>query len=195
MEKELHDFKALFYGHYQALCNYAFKYLSNRDECEDVVQEVMIRFWELKKDMIKHPAARYYLFTAVRNRCISAIRKKNNLGFVSIGQYGIDVADEVYEEMEHKDINQLVETAFATLSPKCAEVFKLSRVEKLKYNEIAEKLGISVKTVENQMGKAIKHMRDFISKNPVFSVFIILFATMAKYIGVLLKLMFYKGES
>ncbi len=165
-------FKNLFYRHYQDLCNHAFKYLADRDESEDVVQEVMLRFWEIKRELVAEDAAKYYLFTAVRNRCISFIRKR--LYTVSTEEYEINIADEIYEEHPGQDINQLVEKAFAGLSPKCAEVFKLSRIEKLTYQQIADKLNISVKTVENHMGKAIKHMRQFIREHPVISLLMVL---------------------
>lgn len=191
MNKEIQNFKALYYEYYQPLCNHAFKYLSDRDESEDVVQEVLIRFWELKKEMPDGLALRNYLFAAVRNRSISVLRKKNNIRFVPMDEHDIDDAEDIYEEKNEGDVSLLIEKAFEDLSPKCAEVFKLSRIGKLKYTEIAEQLGISVKTVENQMGKAIKHMRDFIARNPLFSVFFILYIVY-RYIGVLTESALYR---
>lgn len=191
MEKEIQNFKALYYQHYQPLCNHAFKYLSDRDESEDVVQEVLIRFWELKKEMPNDLAARNYLFAAVRNRSISVLRQKNNIRFVPIDEHDLEVTEDINKEQDGENISLLIERAFEDLSPKCAEVFKLSRIEKLKYAEIAAHLGISVKTVENQMGKAIKHMRDFIDKNPLFSIFFMLYI-LYEYVGVFADNTFYK---
>ncbi|MBL1221964.1 RNA polymerase sigma-70 factor [Chryseobacterium sp. L7] len=191
MEKEIQNFKALYYQYYQPLCNHAFKYLSDRDESEDVVQEVLIRFWELKKEMPNDLATRNYLFAAVRNRSISVLRQKNNIRFVPIDGHDVEVTEDINKEQEGENISLLIERAFDDLSPKCAEVFKLSRIEKLKYAEIAAHLGISVKTVENQMGKAIKHMRDFIDKNPLFSIFFMLYI-LYEYVGVFVDNTFYK---
>ncbi|HCA06257.1 RNA polymerase sigma-70 factor [Chryseobacterium sp.] len=191
MEKEIQDFKALYYQYYQPLCNHAFKYLSDRDESEDVVQEVLIRFWELKKEMPNDLAARNYLFTAVRNRSISVLRQKNNIRFVPIDGHDLEIPEEINKEQDGENISLFIEKAFEDLSPKCAEVFKLSRIGKLKYAEIAEHLGISIKTVENQMGKAIKHMRDFIDKNPLYSTFFMLYIVY-KYVGVFADNAFYK---
>lgn len=191
MEKEIQDFKALYYQYYQPLCNHAFKYLSDWDESEDVVQEVLIRFWELKKEMPNDQATRNYLFTAVRNRSISVLRQKNNIRFVPIDEHDLKVTEDINKEHDGENISLLIEKAFEELSPKCAEVFKLSRIGKLKYAEIAEHLGISVKTVENQMGKAIKHMRDFIDKNPLFSIFFMLYI-LYEYVGVFVDNTFYK---
>ncbi|WP_223609603.1 RNA polymerase sigma-70 factor [Chryseobacterium sp. OSA05B] len=191
MEKEIQDFKALYYMYYQPLCNHAFKYLSDRDESEDVVQEVLIRFWELKKEMPNDQTARNYLFAAVRNRSISVLRQKNNIRFVSIDEHDFEVTEDIHKAQDGENISLLLEKAFENLSPKCAEVFKLSRIGKLKYAEIAAHLGISVKTVENQMGKAIKHMRDFIDRNPLYSTFFMLYI-LYKYVGVFVDNTFYK---
>lgn len=191
MEKEIQDFKALYYHYFQSLCNHAFKYLSDRDESEDVVQEVLIRFWELKKEMPNDLATRNYLFAAVRNRSISIFRQKNNIRFVSLDEHDFEIIEDVYEEKGGGNTSLVIEKAFEGLSPKCAEVFKLSRIGKLKYAEIAEHLGISIKTVENQMGKAIKHMRNFIDKNQLFSIFFMLYI-LYKYVGVFMDNTFYK---
>ncbi|MET0573613.1 MAG: RNA polymerase sigma-70 factor [Pedobacter agri] len=191
MNKEIQNFKTLYYEYYQPLCNHAFKYLSDRDESEDVVQEVLIRFWELKKEMMNDPAVRNYLFAAVRNGSISVLRKKNNIRFFPIDKNDIYASEDIYEEKSEGDISLFIEKAFEDLSPKCAEVFKLSRIGKLTYAEIANQLDISVKTVENQMGKAIKHMRDFIARNPLFSIFFTLYMVY-RHIGVLIDVALYK---
>lgn len=183
MHTDQTGFRELFHRDYQQLCNHAFKYLGDRDKSEDIVQDVMIRFWEIKKEMINDPAAKYYLLTAVRNRCISALRKE--IYMLSTEENEIDIADTVYTEKPELDVNDLVERAFEDLSPKCSEVFKLSRMENLTYQQIATKLNISIKTVENQMGKAIKHMRNFISENPIFLLAIMaLVKLFVNFIGV-----------
>ncbi|WP_048504896.1 RNA polymerase sigma-70 factor [Chryseobacterium angstadtii] len=191
MEKEIQNFKALFYKYYQPLCNHAFKYLSDRDESEDVVQEVLIRFWELKKEIPNDQAMRNYLFAAVRNKSISMLRQKNNIRFVPIDEHNFESIEDTNKEHNGEDISLLLEKAFEDLSPKCAEVFKLSRIGKLKYAEIAEHLGISIKTVENQMGKAIKHMRDFIDRNPLYFVLFMLYI-LYEYVGGFVDNAFYK---
>ncbi|NQX40723.1 RNA polymerase sigma-70 factor, ECF subfamily [Pedobacter steynii] len=183
MQRDHTGFKELYYRDYQQLCNHAFKYLGDRDESEDIVQDVMIRFWELKKEMVHDPAAKYYLLTAVRNRCINVLRKK--VYMLSTEENEIEIADTVYTEKPELDVDHLVERAFEHLSPKCAEVFKLSRMGNLTYQQIAAQLNISIKTVENQMGKAIKHMRNFISQNPLLSLVVaVLIKLFINFIGV-----------
>ncbi|RQO65824.1 RNA polymerase sigma-70 factor [Pedobacter sp. KBW06] len=189
MQTDHKGFKELFDRNYQQLCNHAFKYLGDRDESEDIVQEVLIRFWEIKKEMINDPVAKYYLMTAVRNRCISALRKKVHM--LSTEENEIEIADTVYTEKAESEVKDLVERAFENLSPKCADVFKLSRLENLTYQQIATKLNISIKTVENQMGKAIKHMRNFIRQNPVLLLAVIVMVKLfINFIGVFSKSVF-----
>lgn len=183
MQRDHTGFKELFYRDYQQLCNHAFKYLGDRDESEDLVQDILIRFWEIKKEMINDPAAKYYLLAAVRNRCISALRKR--VYMLSTEENEIEIEDPPYAEKPELDVNELIERAFEGLSPKCAEVFRLSRMGNLTYQQIATKLNISIKTVENQMGKAIKHMRNFISQHPVLLLTVVVLVKLfINFIGV-----------
>ena len=188
MNEDQKFFKQLFYELYQPLCNYAYKYLHDRTESEDVVQELMIKIWETRKDLLYDPKLKYYLYTSVKNNCISILRKK--IYTYNIEKMTSDIIEEVPENKPLTDPHQLIESAFNGISPKCLEIFKLSRLEKLSYKQIAEKLGISVKTVENQMGKAIKHIREFVKQHQIL---IILFKIgyFSCCIGVLKEFSFY----
>ena len=161
------DFQKLFHLHYNTLCMHAYKYLADPDESKDAVQEVFVKFWEIKQDMINDKNALYYLITAVRNNCISRLRKKvHSLSMEDETVYNT-LSDTPLEEKDEEDtdIQALVEKALSLLPPKCGVVFRMSRIDKLTYQQIADELGISIKTVENQMGKAINIMREFARKN------------------------------
>lgn len=165
-------FKKIYFDNYQSLCNLAYKYLADRDASQDVVQEVMVRFWEIKTDLFDHPNnAKYYLFSAIRNRCLSELRKKT---YETVDVDNIDVVqEEAKQEDRPLDVETLMNLAFEDIPPKCLEIFKLSRLEKLSYQQIADRLQLSVKTVENQMGKALAHIRSFVKKNPELFVYLI----------------------
>lgn len=159
------DFQKLFRLHYKTLCMYAYKYLADSDESQDAVQEVFVKFWEIKQDMVNDKNALYYLITAVRNNCISRLRKKvhtlsmeDETVYNKITDTPLETAE---EDKENTDIQTLVDQALALLPPKCGAIFRMSRIDKLTYQQIATELGISIKTVENQMGKAISIMREF----------------------------------
>jgi RNA polymerase sigma-70 factor (family 1) len=192
MNEDLKHFKQLFSELYQPLCNHAYKYLQDRDKSEDVVQELMIKIWETRKDLLSEKSLKYYLYIAVKNRCISILRKK--IYMFDIDEMSADIAEEIPETNPLSDANQLIEQAFNGIPPKCLEIFKLSRIEKLSYKQIAEKLGISIKTVENQMGKAIKHIREFVKQHPNLIVFFKIWYFSHYIVGVLKEFVFYLKE-
>ncbi len=157
-------FKELFSREYGNLCQYAYSYLKEEHMAEDVVQETFVRIWETKRDLIGKPEIRFYLATAVRNNAISVLRKQT----ASQTRY-VDETPEPAPELFHTRREQLeqeasrnerIAAALNTLPPKCREVFLLVKMQGLSYRQVADTLGISVKTVENQMGKALRLVRD-----------------------------------
>lgn len=166
-------FKEIFYQLYQPLCNYAYKYLQDRAQSEDVVQDLYTKIWDSRRDLLSSKGIKYYLYVSVRNSCVSLLRKRILLR--DFDDVLIDIVDEVPEQPVQEDPYQLINRAFDGIPPKCLAVFKLSRIERLSYKEIAQNLGISVKTVENQLGKAMRHVRKFISEHPHF-IFLLVFS-------------------
>jgi RNA polymerase sigma-70 factor (family 1) len=157
-------FQQAFYQFYEPLCRYAFTLVKEHDSCEDIVQETFLRIWEKKQELIGTDGLNFYLFGAVRNNCLSFLEKKQKS---LISEFrGEEVADMPVEKdpgMDTgKDYNTLLKEAMENLPPKCREVFVLSRVSDLTYQQISETLDISVKTVENHMGKALRILRSFI---------------------------------
>jgi RNA polymerase sigma-70 factor (family 1) len=159
-------FENLFREHYNELSNYAYSILKNREDAEDAVQDVFIKIWQKDPNVINNDGIKFYLLTATRNTCISFLRKQ-------AGQYNITPehltnipADEITTSATI-DYNALVKNALALLPPQCLAIFKLSRFARLTYQQIADELGLSVKTVENQMGKALKIMREYAKQNQV----------------------------
>jgi len=165
-------FETAFADLYGPLCNFAFTYVKDLEVCEDIVQEVFTRIWERRKDLLLTDSIRFYLFTAVRNNCISHLRHEKSSG----ARAWVDGDEDSYPVIPAKEINdktdyqQLLQEAINELPGKCREIFVLSRISNLKYKEIAEVLGISVKTVENQVGKALRHMRGFLKKKGIPSI-------------------------
>lgn len=158
------SFKKLFEKHYNELCSLAYNYLKDFEKSEDVVQEIYIKVWEKKQNLVTEKNAHYYLFTSVKNNCIDILRKH---------KYTLSLSDEVVankltddESYDNDDNNitaqEFIQKALEELSPKCKLIFMMSRFDNMTYKEIADKLNLSVKTVENQMGKAIRIMREYI---------------------------------
>lgn len=189
-------FEIFFKGHYQALCSYAFNFLKDDESSEDIVQDVFIKVWEQRKDLIGRDELKFYLFTAVRNNCLTYLKKHKKKFQVELRDE--DVFDEISIRLDDADVDQepkeLIAKAMEQLPPKCREVFMLSRLSNQTYQQIADSLGLSVKTVENQMGKAIKILKVFAKENNIYLV-ILLSLTYGKYglptIGVFIEKLFY----
>jgi RNA polymerase sigma-70 factor, ECF subfamily len=151
-------FEALFRLHYKPLCAFALGYLKDPDKAEDLVQDLFFRLWLDREKVQVTISLKAYLFASVRNRCLNALKSGSRL--VVLNEALEEHAeDQVRSEDEHAERIARVQAAIEALPEERRKVFKLSRYEGLKYHEIAGRLGISVKTVENQMGSALRTLR------------------------------------
>ena len=152
-------FEALFRLHYRPLCAFAVQYVKDTDKAEDLVQDLFFRLWLDRAKLTITTSLKAYLFASVRNRCLNVVK---SAGRVRVLNEEVDehAVDEERSEDEHTERIARVQAAIELLPEERKKVFKLSRYEGLKYHEIATRLGISVKTVENQMGKALKTLRE-----------------------------------
>lgn len=168
-------FEVVFKTYYNSLCNYAFTFVKSTDLSEDIVQETFVRIWEDRPELIPSDGFRYYLFTAVRNNCISHLRRKKHQRVEWKEEDFVDPAAVFLKETEGEtDRMSILDKAIGSLPPKCREVFLLSRISNMTYKEIAQSLGISVKTVENQLGKALKIMRGFLKEKGIVIIWALL---------------------
>jgi len=155
-------FELLFRKYYVRLCGFANKYFNDPEEAREVVQEVFTKIWEGREDIDPEESLRAYLFKITQNICINKLRlKKVESKYIEI--YKLVYVDnrEVspYESLIANELNDNITTALSKIPPKCRKIFDLSRVEGLKYSEIAVTLSISVKTVEAQISKALQILR------------------------------------
>lgn len=154
-------FEQLFKVNFVPLCSFARGFVYDTDSAKEIVQDVFINLWQKRETIEQEKSVRAYLFQSVRNRCLNHIR--DNQKFRS---HYLDVELEQnnqawdYDHLVGEEIHKKIEAAIQKLPEKCREVFELSRFEEMKYNEIALKLGISVKTVEVHMSKALKSLRE-----------------------------------
>jgi len=156
---ELSDnFESIYKTYYNMLCNAAENIIGDADSAQDVVQEVFIKLWNKKEDIhsILNPKA--YLFRSVINTSITYLEKNKNkirLGDLKVASQMSSDSQVLTKELETK-----ISEALNALPAKCKAIFVLSRFEGMKNKEIAEHLGVSLKTVENQMGIAFKKLRN-----------------------------------
>jgi RNA polymerase sigma-70 factor (ECF subfamily) len=153
-------FEQLFREHFNTLCNFAATYLNDRDTSQEIVQDVFINLWQKREYISTDKSIKSYLFTSVKNRSINYIRDHKKFR-----SYYLDVELELEIPVEDVDMLSQVETrdkindAFKRLPEKCRQAFELSRFEEMKYKEIAERMGISQKTVEIHISKALRILR------------------------------------
>jgi len=151
----------LFKTYYKGLCLFARQYIHDNEKVEDIVQDVFLNIWEKGELNASDNQVKSYLYTSVRNRCLNYIRDHKKFND-NIDTTSIENSFES-NRIEYRELEHLIKTAIASLPEKCREVFELSRFKEMKYQEIADALGISVKTVEAQMSKALKVLREKVS--------------------------------
>lgn len=166
-------FKHRFQKHYPRLCSIAYGYVLDRDESEDTVQEVFINIWDKGKDDLPEQEFLAYLTTAVKNNCISFLRKRKDSP-ASLEDYPLadshPAEEDHHGEESHRSAEEIVEDALGTLPPKCKDIFVMAKLKGMKYREIAQTLNLSEKTIENQMSKAIKMLRTYAAANPLLLI-------------------------
>ena len=157
-------FELLFRQYYVRLCGFANKFLNNWTESEEIVQEVFLRIWNKKENLNASASLKSYLFKSVQNLCINSLDHKKIVDrYVQTTQwlYGSQgvLGDSVHESLLAKELEENIQNSIEQLPSECKTIFKLSRFDNLTYKEIAEKLNLSVKTVETQISRALSKLR------------------------------------
>lgn len=137
----------------------AYNLLRDRQTCEDLVQEVLVNLW-VRRENLEVKNLNAFLYTAIRYKVFKVIRSgKVREDLFNEIETLIIPDNDTENSIAENDFNRFLEDCIATLPPKCREIFILSRKEQLSTKEIAERLGISAKTVENQITIALRKLR------------------------------------
>ena len=141
--------------------------MANKEDAEDIVQELFINVWDKGKDDMPEEEFAAYMTTSVKNR-ISFLRQKqeNTVSLEDHPSVSAQIAEETHSpEREGLPLEEHLRIALTTLPPKCKEIFLMAKLKGMKYREIAQDLNLSEKTIENQMTKAIKLLRLYLAAN------------------------------
>ena len=159
------SYQKLFYKYYADLCRFCLRYVRSAEVSEEIVQDVFIYLWEKREVINISISFKSYLYTAVRNKSINYLKLQLPKDQVKedIDNYEIAGTSNVESQMTYAELEIKVAEAIDQLPKKCKEIFNLSRDSGHTYKEIAEKLDISVKTVENQMVIALRKLREHLS--------------------------------
>jgi len=158
--KDEKAFELVFRMYYPELCGFALKYVQRKDLAEEIVQDVFYKLWEKLETLVINSSLKSYLYTSVRNAAFNHFKHQEvvNAYQVSTVAFQRDTSTAV-DVLEVKELQTQIDQAIGRLPDRCKAVFNLSRIEGKSYKEIAAELDISIKTVENQMGKALKVLR------------------------------------
>lgn len=168
---QMGPFELLFKMYYPLVCNVVIKYVGDASKVEDIAQEIFTELW-LKRDQIQiHTSVSAYLRRMAVSRALNYIRNSKKYDWAdldSLAETMPGVAFQQPEAIQHLEVEELkkiLDAAIEQLPEKCRIIFMLSRYDELSYAEIAQHLNISIKTVENQIGKALKYLRLALSEN------------------------------
>jgi RNA polymerase sigma-70 factor (ECF subfamily) len=168
-------FEQFFKEQYSALCRFAFSFLKDADDAEEVVQNCFVKLWNDKDKLHINTSKKAYIYASVRNACLNQIKHINiKENYKQHNQSILDEGTNMDGEIEANELQEKIDIAIDHMPSQRQKIFKMSRFEGLKYKEIAEQLDISVKTVENHMGSAIKYLRQEL-KDYVHLSFVIIF--------------------
>jgi RNA polymerase sigma-70 factor (ECF subfamily) len=157
----LNSFESIFREYYQMLCAYAYRFVNDSDTAEEIVQDLFYKLWEKRSELQINTSVKSYLFSAVHNRCLKYIEHRH-VETKYKNYYLLHESEVDNEPQQHTNVNELqgiIEQTLESLPERCNRIFRLNRFEGLKYHEIAARLSISIKTVEANMGKALKVLR------------------------------------
>ena len=154
-------FEELFRSYFTPLCSFAQKFVQDADEAKDIVHLVFINLWNKRETIEANTSLKSYLFQGVQNRSLNFIRDNKKLVKFDIPQNEAELANylDSRDHLESSEAEARINRALDNLPDKCREIFLMNRFDNMKYREIAEKLKISIKTVETQMSRALKALR------------------------------------
>lgn len=156
-------FKYVFESHYPVLVGFALKYIPDIDASKDIVQNFFISFFQKSAEIKINTSLKSYLYKSVYNRCLNQlksekIKQNHHKEILKTADVYSDNSFEIEQTEEEKRIYDAIET----LPEQCKRIFKLNRFENKKNKEIAEELNLSIRTVETQISKALKTLREIL---------------------------------
>jgi RNA polymerase sigma-70 factor, ECF subfamily len=150
--------KVVFDELYSSLCRFAMQWVNDADEAEEIVQKLFVDLWTKRADIEIEITLKSYLYSATRNRSLNYLKHRK---VVHMHQRNVVAQQNVsYEWSDTSELNRAISRAMDLLPEQCGRVFRLVKVEGKRYAEVSEELGISNKTIENHMTKALRILRE-----------------------------------
>lgn len=160
-------FQWLFDTYYKNLVLFAGTYLKDLDACEDVVQQTFVNMWDKREELPAIQSIKSFLVKSVQNACISELRRRNiqcKYADLSAASDSL-LSRETEEYILYSELRQHLEEAMKLLTPHQRQCFELNKLQGVKQQQIAEQLGISLRTVELRVSEALKILRRYLEKH------------------------------
>jgi RNA polymerase sigma-70 factor (ECF subfamily) len=159
-------FERIFNRSYRSLCLLSCRIVRNTELAEEIVDDVFYSFWKNRKTINISSSFTSYLLVSVRNRSLDCLRKMKNKKSTLLDSSADFPSNQIVadEQMAYEELSNRIDAAIQSLAPQCRLIFRMSREQELTYKEIAEHLKLSIKTVDTQMGRALKHLRSEIMR-------------------------------
>ena len=155
------QFEKVYKSCFKGLHAYACSFLDDNEQAEEMVQQVFLKLWERRMNIEISISLQAYLYRSVYNESMNFLKhekvKQTHVSFIK--HTTSESSNNHQTDIHTRELETNIKKALSKLPEQCRTIFQLSRFEELKYKEIAERLGLSIKTIENQMGKALKIMR------------------------------------
>ncbi len=164
---DVKSLEILFERYYNPLANFAFLFLKDEETSKGIISELFISIWEKRESIVIRDSLKSYLYKSVRNAVIS-LKRKEKWTAVSFEEIEINKIETITPEtlLLNKEFDEKVENLLLDLPKKAGLVFRMKKIDGLRYKEIATILDISEKTVENHIGNAVKRLKSILEEHP-----------------------------
>lgn len=170
MQGDMHAFNQIYHRYFDSMYKFAFRILNDEDDCNDMLQNIFIWLWE-HREKLRINSLSSYLFAAIKFNLVGVIKRSNRRTEILTN---VPTTQMEFEDLslELKELTQIIKNFTETLPNKAREIFELSRSQYLNNKEIATLMGLSEKTVENQMTISLKKLKNHLGKNSFWSFLI-----------------------
>ena len=165
-------FRKIFDAYYKYLTVTAYRYLHDGEKAKDIAQDSFVELWNRKESLSLTTGLKAYLRQTTVNKCLNYLKREKRMDFSEPAMLPETPAEAVGQKnLEYEQTKNVIQNAVDNLPERCRIIFCMSRFEEKSHKEIAAALNISVKTIENQMTRALKALRAAVAKNTVLFIF------------------------
>ncbi|BDD11873.1 DNA-directed RNA polymerase sigma-70 factor (plasmid) [Fulvitalea axinellae] len=184
------DFEEVYTGNFGSLCAYAYRLLKNYEEARELVMDVFVAFWEIRDSPPAQETTKSFLYRSVHNRAVNLLARRDvkRRYIHETTTLSSNYTDSLNEAVTYNELYGEMDKVIDDLPERCREVFELSRFSGLTHKEIAKELGLSPKTVENQIARALGKLRARLSAKGVELIGLLMAGEVIRRVGIFFEI-------